>query len=55
MDKDVEQRRAEIREELSDEAGKGDEERDPEGHEPLPGLVGNRIKDASEPDSDRAA
>jgi hypothetical protein len=50
MDKDVEQRRAEIREELADEAGKGDEEHDPEGHEPLPGLVGNRIKGASEPD-----
>jgi hypothetical protein len=50
MDKDVEQRRAEIREELADEAGKGDEEGDPEGHEPLPGLVGNRIKGASEPD-----
>ena len=50
MDKDVEQRRAEIREELSDETARDDEQRDPEGHEPLPGLVGNRIKQASEPD-----
>jgi hypothetical protein len=55
MDKDVEQRRAEIREELSAETGTGDEERDPEGHEPLPGLVGNRIKEASEPNRDPAA
>ena len=55
MDKDIEQRRAEIREELSAETGVGDEEQDPEGHEPLPGLVGNRIKEASEPDPDRAA
>jgi hypothetical protein len=50
MDKDVEQRRAEIREEVSEQAGVDDERQDPEGHEPLPGLVGNRIKDASEPD-----
>jgi hypothetical protein len=50
MDKDVEQRRAEIREELSDETAADEENRDPEGHEPAPGLVGNRIKEASEPD-----
>jgi hypothetical protein len=29
-----------------------DENQDAEGHEPLPGLVGNRIKQASEPDQD---
>ena len=52
MEKDVEQRRAEIREELSEETGADEEnQRDPEGHEPAPGLVGNRIKEASEPDS----
>ena len=51
MDKDVEQRRAEIREELAEETGADEEKRDPEGHEPAPGLVGNRIKEASEPDS----
>jgi hypothetical protein len=50
MEKDTEQRRAEIREEISEQTGVDDENRDPEGHEPLPGLVGNRIKDASEPD-----
>ncbi|MFL5946382.1 MAG: hypothetical protein ACJ74C_13250 [Gaiellaceae bacterium] len=50
MEKDTEQRRAEIREELSDQTGVGDETEDPEGHDPLPGLVGNRIKSASEPD-----
>jgi hypothetical protein len=50
MEKDVEQRRAEIREELAEETGLDDEREDPEGHEPLPGLVGNRIKHASEPD-----
>ena len=50
MEKDTEQRRAEIREEISDQTGVDDENHDPEGHEPLPGLVGNRIKDASEPD-----
>ena len=50
MEKDTEQRRAEIREELSDQAGVDDENEDPEGHEPLPGLVGNRIKSASEPE-----
>jgi hypothetical protein len=50
MEKDVEQRRAEIREEISDQTGVDDEQKDPEGHEPLPGLVGNRIKDAGEPD-----
>jgi len=55
MDKDVEQRRAEIREEISDQMGVDDDKEDPEGHEPLPGLVGNRIKKASEPDPDRAA
>jgi hypothetical protein len=55
MDKDVEQRRAEIREEISDQTGVDEESNDPEGHEPLPGLVGNRIKKASEPDPDRAA
>ena len=48
MEKDTEQRRAEIREELSAETGENEENRDPEGHEPLPGLVGNRIKEASE-------
>lgn len=52
MDKDVEQRRAEIREEISEQTGVDDENQDSEGHEPLPGLVGNRIKQASEPDSD---
>jgi hypothetical protein len=50
MEKDNVQRRAEIREELSDQTGVGDENEDPEGHDPLPGLVGNRIKSASEPD-----
>ncbi|HSC72628.1 MAG TPA: hypothetical protein VLB89_00585 [Gaiellaceae bacterium] len=55
MEKDVEQRRAEIREEISELTGVDDEHKDPERHEPLPGLVGNRIKEASEPDPDRAA
>ena len=55
MEKDVEQRRAEIREEISEQTGVDDENEDPEGHEPLPGLVGNMIRKASEPDSDRAA
>ena len=50
MEKDTEQQRAEIREQISKETGVDDEEQDPEGHEPLPGLVGNRIKQASEPD-----
>jgi hypothetical protein len=50
MDKDAEQRRAEIREEVSGQTGVDDEQQDPEGHEPLPGVVGNRIKKASEPD-----
>ena len=50
MEKDTEQQRAEIREKLSAETGEDDENQDPEGHEPLPGLVGNRIKEASEPD-----
>ena len=50
MDKDVEQERAEIREQVSRETGVDEEDRDPEGHEPLPGVVGNRIKEASEPD-----
>jgi hypothetical protein len=49
MEKDTEQRRAEIREEISDQTGVDEETEDPEGHEPLPGLVGNRIKRASEP------
>ena len=50
MEKDTEQERAEIREELP-KSGRSDEEtEEPEGHEPLPGLVGNRIKEASEPD-----
>ena len=55
MNKDVEQRRAEIREEVSEQTGVDEEQEDPEGHEPLPGLVGNRIKGASEPDPDRGA
>jgi hypothetical protein len=50
MEKDTEQRRAEIREQISEETGVDDEAQDAEGHEPLPGLVGNRIKQASEPD-----
>src|SRR5205807_7401409 len=50
MEKDTEQRRAEIREKISEETGADDETRDPEGHEPLPSLVGNRIKEASEPE-----
>jgi hypothetical protein len=50
MEKDTEQRRAEIREEISDQTGVDDETQDLEGHEPLPGVVGNRIKKASEPD-----
>jgi hypothetical protein len=50
MEKDTEQRRAEIREELSEETGVDDETQDPEGHPPLPGVVGNRIKRAGEPD-----
>jgi hypothetical protein len=50
MEKDTEQRRAEIREELSEQTGTEDMNEDPEGHEPLPGVVGNRIKRASEPD-----
>ena len=53
MDKDTEQERAEIREELSAETSRHDEEGDPEGHEPLPGVVGDRIKGASEPDRER--
>jgi hypothetical protein len=50
MRKDPEQERAEIREQLPESGRIEDEGEDPEGHEPLPGLVGNRIKDASEPD-----
>jgi hypothetical protein len=50
MEKDVEQERAEIRAQLPESGRIEDEEEDPEGHEPLPGLVGNRIKEASEPD-----
>ncbi len=53
MEKDTEQNRAEIREELSTETSADDEDRDPEGHEPLPGVVGDRIKEASEPDQRR--
>jgi hypothetical protein len=48
---DPEQQRAEIREQLPADAQLNDDEGgDPEGHEPPPGLVGNRIKEASEPD-----
>ncbi len=36
MEKDTEQNRAEIREELAKETGADDESQDPEGHEPLP-------------------
>jgi hypothetical protein len=50
MEKDTEQERAEIREQLSREPEIDDERDDPEGHEPLPGVVGNRIKEASEPE-----
>jgi hypothetical protein len=50
MEKDTEQERAEIREQVSRETGIDEEGQDPEGHEPLPGLVGNRIKEASEPE-----
>jgi hypothetical protein len=50
---DPEQERAQIREQLPEAAQQSDPaddgERDAEGHEPLPGLVGDRIKDASEP------
>jgi hypothetical protein len=50
MAKDPEQERAEIRERLP-ESGRIDEDNDdPEGHEPLPGVVGDRIKEASEPE-----
>ena len=51
MPKDPEQERAELREQLS-EGGRIDDEEsvDPEGHEPLPGVVGDRIKEASEPE-----
>jgi hypothetical protein len=44
MDKDVEQRRAEIREESSDQTAVGEESKVPERHDPLSGLVGNRIR-----------
>jgi hypothetical protein len=54
MEKDTEQRRAEIREEISEQTGVDEETRDPEGHEPLPGLVGDRIKEASEPDAGKS-
>ncbi|MBW8742666.1 MAG: hypothetical protein JF623_08570 [Acidobacteria bacterium] len=48
---ETEQQRAEMRERLPEEAQLNDDEsNDPEGHEPLPGLVGDRIKKASEPD-----
>jgi len=50
MEKETEQRRAEIREEISEQTGVDEQSQDAEGHEPLPGLVGNRIKGASEPD-----
>jgi hypothetical protein len=53
MEKDAEQERAEIREKVSKETGADDEDRDPEGHEPLPGVVGDGIKEASEPDPRR--
>ena len=47
---ETEQQRAKLREQLADDAQLNDEEGDdPEGHEPLPGLVGDRIKGASEP------
>ena len=49
MEKDTEQQRAEIREEISKETASEGDEGDPEGHEPLPGIVGDRIKEASEP------
>ena len=48
---DPEEQRAKLREQLPEAAQLNDEEgTDPEGHEPPPGLVGNRIKEASEPD-----
>jgi hypothetical protein len=48
---ETEQQRAEMRGQLPDQTRLNDEEgNDPEGHEPLPGLVGDRIKKASEPD-----
>jgi hypothetical protein len=50
MDKSTEQERAEIREQLPQSNRAEDDSDDPEGHEPVPGLVGNRIKDASEPE-----
>ena len=50
MEKDTEQERAEIREQLPESGRIEDESNDPEGHEPLPGLVGDRIKEASEAD-----
>jgi hypothetical protein len=50
MEKDTEQERAEIREQLPESGRIEDESNDPEGHDPLPGLVGDRIKEASEPD-----
>jgi hypothetical protein len=53
MEKDPEQERAEIREQLPESGRIEDDSEDPEGHEPLPGLVGNRIKDASEPERKR--
>jgi hypothetical protein len=50
MEKDTEQERAEIREQLPESGRIEDDSDDPEGHEPLPGVVGNRIKQASEPE-----
>jgi hypothetical protein len=50
MERDTVEERAEIREQLPESGKIEDEADDPEVHEPLPGLVGNRIKDASEPE-----
>jgi hypothetical protein len=50
MEKPTEQERAEIREQLPESGHIEEESDDPEGHEPLPGLVGNRLKEASEPE-----
>ena len=49
MAKDPEQERAEIREQLPASGRREEDNDDPEGHEPLPGVVGDRIKEASEP------
>jgi len=50
MAKDPEQERAEIREQLPASGRSEEDNDDPEGHEPLPGAVGDRIKEASEPE-----